>query len=302
MDWHKIQAVNIFDEHLCQCPVSLWVAGQKDGVFLRGLLLQLKHWWKEQLHFSYNKTISILFKYFLRTLLSLKRSYRLSQTPVLQLASFCFLGLGRRGRVQELFAVVLLGSPCLESHPSSSGHRWRYSLPIGGKLQDQPQFTQFQDSLRHFGPKQRPSQRNLPTLISSFRELPSFRKGFTISSVTGKFLGSSALLIVGLIPLRNWYPKRSSSFQCSATSSDTIGTTIIVLLVFKASILMLCHLVSQRERPASLWRKLLDCCLAILGHPSSFITIIQESVHCIHHAKPTICPVTWKLDSRTLKL
>jgi len=46
------------------------------------------------------------------------------------------------------------------------------------------------------------------TFSSSCRELPSSRNGFTISSVTAKFGGSSEqrLITLGLGPFRNWDP------------------------------------------------------------------------------------------------
>ena len=46
------------------------------------------------------------------------------------------------------------------------------------------------------------------TFISFCREVPSSRNGFTISSVTGKFRGSSEqrLITPGLTPFRNWNP------------------------------------------------------------------------------------------------
>ena len=65
------------------------------------------------------------------------------------------------------------------------------------------------------------------TSISTVRELPLARKGFTISSVTGKLEGSAEQRRIewGLAPLRNWYPKKSSSCQCCDTYSGD-GKTI----------------------------------------------------------------------------
>lgn len=138
----------------------------------------------------------------------------LSKIPVLQLASVCSLGSCRTNTSQLSHAEGDHHTSWWVFHAWSSGHRWRYFLSEQTIENRSSEVNWRQQILKlHF----------IHTPISCFKEVPSLRNGFTISSVTGKFGGSSEHLLItfGFIAFRNWNPKKSSSFQCCMTYSET---------------------------------------------------------------------------------
>ena len=118
MDCLMIHGICIFNKHLGEQPVRLRVTGQKDGVLLRWLLMQLEY--EKNTFMGYN----ILHDYMTRQAILLQHKF--CQWPVSLLASVCFLGSRRTNRVQQTHAEIHHHKAWLVFRPSSSGHRGRY--------------------------------------------------------------------------------------------------------------------------------------------------------------------------------